>query len=113
MVPAKLVADLKRISSHGRFSRRVDTDVDNWRTEPRVYERRIPSGPLEVVEANLGVHDLAPDGAAGVVHQDINVPVLVEHQGHQRVDLVEVGEAAIRPTRDTPSRADELVGLES
>ena len=51
-------------------------------------------GPLEVVEAVVGEGDRAPDRAAGVVDQDVDVAVLGEDLVGHPVDVVDVGEIA-------------------
>ena len=61
------------------------------RTAPEVVEL---DRALEVVRAVVGERDRAPDRAAGVVDQDVDVAVLGEHLLGHPVDVVEVGEVA-------------------
>ena len=67
--------------------------------------------PLEVVEAVVGQRDRAPDRAAGVVDQDVDVAVLFEHLGGHPVDVVDVGEVAAVDVGDPPAVGDLITGL--
>ena len=67
--------------------------------------------PLEVVEAVVGERDRAPDRAAGVVDQDVDVAVLFEHLGGHPVDVVDVGEVAAVDVGDPAAVGDLIAGL--
>ena len=67
--------------------------------------------PLEVVQAVVGERDRAPDRAAGVVDQDVDVVVLLEHLVRHPVDVVHVGEVAGVDVGDPAARLDLLLRL--
>ena len=64
--------------------------------------------PLEVVGAVVGERDRAPDRAAGVVDQDVDVAVLLEHLLGHPVDVVDVGEVAAVDVGDAAAGLDLL-----
>ncbi len=68
------------------------------------------------MEAVVGQRDAAADGPAGVVDQDVDPAVLVDHVGHHALDVLAVGQVAgVHERRATgllelPLQRLELVG---